>query len=449
MTSLAQYERVRTALAEAKLIEDVLPLLDEFALAKAIAKKIEDHELLAEATEWEMRTERRLGEIVSAAKEAGLFKQGRQPKKQKNPEPDFIERATLTDAGITHKLSQRAQARAAMKPDLFEDMVSTTRDRIVSAGAKTIVGSDVNGSRSIMSDRVEGADSADMFPTPPWATRALMQVVLGGPFSSIWEPATGYGHMAEVLREYCGEVATSDLHDYGYPLDQRLDFTDCAAAPKYDWIITNPPFKKKTEQFVLKALELAQIGVAMFVRLQWLESVGRYETIFRDHPPTCIAFFAERVPLCKGEWKPDGTTATAYIWLVWIKGQEPRPPFWIPPGQRERLTKLDDAVRFTSHPVIRKEDYDPATGEIRITNESRTNHDPKPVPDSYGTDAAQSKASVSEPASDHQPKAPHVPMADAGSPSSLPELVLPGLAPTFAEYAAFIDLTNPLHGRAS
>src|ERR1700721_2968960 len=84
--------------------------------------------------------------------------------------------------------------------------------------------------------------------------------------------------------------------------------------------------------------------------------------------------------------------------------------------------------------------------EERITDDSRTNHDPKPVPDSYGTDAAQSKASVSEPASDHQPKAPHVPVADAGSPSSLPELVLPGLAPTFAEFAAFTDLTNPLHG---
>jgi len=93
----------------------------------------------------------------------------------------------------------------------------------------------------------------------------------------------------------------------------------------------------------------------MFVRLQWLESVGRYETIFRDHPPTLIAFFAERVNLCKGRWEPDGTTATAYIWLVWIKGAAPRPPFWIPPGQREALTQPDDAERFTAHPVIKKQ----------------------------------------------------------------------------------------------
>jgi len=37
---------------------------------------------------------------------------------------------------------------------------------------------------------------------------------------------------------------------------------------------------------------------------------------------------------------------TAYIWLVWIKGAEPRAPFWIPPGCREGLTKPEDAKRF-------------------------------------------------------------------------------------------------------
>ena len=67
---------------------------------------------------------------------------------------------------------------------------------------------------------------------------------------------------------------------------------------EFDWIITNPPFGDKTEQFVLRALDLAKVGVAMFVRLQWLESVGPLaKTIFRDHPPTVIAFFAERVNL--------------------------------------------------------------------------------------------------------------------------------------------------------
>lgn len=401
MSTLAQYDRARAALAQAVQIDDVIPLLDEFELAKLRAKQIKDQALLADATEFQLRAERRLGEIITAAKAAGLFRQGRQPEKKSGA--DFIERPTLTEAGIDTKLSSRAQGRASISEQAFENVVKRTRERIASGKAKIIEGDQtINGARSIMGSRLEPDDSLDFFPTPPWATRALMEVVLGGPFHSIWEPACGYGHMAEVLREYCPTVEATDVFDYGY--GQTFDFLDpenCEVIDCDDWIITNPPFHDKTEAFVLRALELATIGVAMFVRLQWLESVGRYESIFRDHPPTCIAFFAERVPLCKGEWKPDGTTATAYIWLVWIKGQEPRPPFWIPPGQRERLTKPDDAARFTSHPVIRKEDYDPTTGEIRITDESGTNHQP----------------------------------------NNVPELILPGMAPTWETIAAFVDLT--------
>jgi hypothetical protein len=215
----------------------------------------------------------------------------------------------------------------------------------------------VNGARSVMGSRVEPDGSLDFFPTPPWATRALVELVLGDQLGSIWEPACGEGHMAEVLREYCDNVDATDIFDYGYGIPD-VDFLNPvnAGSIQDDWIITNPPFGDVTEQFVLRALDVAKIGVAMFVRVQWLESVGRYEAIFRDRPPTCVAFFAERVNLCKGRWEPDGTTASFYIWLVWIKGVQPRPPFWIPPGQRERLTKPDDAERFTQHPVRRAND---------------------------------------------------------------------------------------------
>ena len=63
-------------------------------------------------------------------------------------------------------------------------------------------------------------------------------------------------------------------------------------------------------------------------------------------PPTLIAFFTERVPLHKGRWEPEGATFTAYIWLVWIKGAEPRAPFWIPPGCRVALSKPEDIEKF-------------------------------------------------------------------------------------------------------
>jgi Protein of unknown function (DUF3102) len=207
-----------------------------------------------------------------------------------------------------------------------------------------------SGGLAIAHRRVEPEDSLDFFPTPPWATRALFERVfvhMGKrghcQFQTVWEPACGEGHMAEPLREYFREMHASDIKDYGagYPTCDFLQARDHSA----DWIITNPPFNDSPD-FVLKALKLAGHGVAMFVRLAWLESADRYDRIFKDHPPTLIAIFSERVPLHKGRWEEDGTTMTAYIWLVWIKGAEPRAPFWIPPGCRDALTKPDDGKRF-------------------------------------------------------------------------------------------------------
>jgi hypothetical protein len=215
----------------------------------------------------------------------------------------------------------------------------------------------INGARSLMGSRVEPSGSLDYFPTPPWATRALVEVVLGMKAfpgkTSILEPACGEGHIAEVLREYCSSVKAADIHAYGYGAT-GVDFLSAENDERdHDWIITNPPFGELTEQFILLALQRAKRGVAMFVRLQLVEGIARYESIYGPTPPTIVAFFVERVPLCKGLWDPQGDTATAYIWLVWIKDEQPRPPFWIRPGQRQKLTRPDDAERFTTHPVTK------------------------------------------------------------------------------------------------
>jgi hypothetical protein len=216
------------------------------------------------------------------------------------------------------------------------------------------------GGRSTMAARVEPTDSLDFFPTPPWATRALIVHVLpalGVQPSDLanltaCDPACGEGHMAEPLGEYFGRVIASDIYNYGY--GQVLDFLTESPKLNTDWCITNPPFAGKTLPFILQAFKTARVGVAMFVRLQWLETIGRYEALFRDCPPTVVSVFAERVPLCKARWNPDGDTATAYIWLTWVRGAQRRPLFWIPPGCRSRLSRPDDIERFTTHPVTRK-----------------------------------------------------------------------------------------------
>lgn len=364
MTALAIYERARAALAEATRVDQVLSIRDEMAHAKLYAQQIKDRALMAEAAEIQLRVERRLGVLLDAAKQAGeLAGRGRQPKCS---DPEHLPPVTLAEIGVDRKLAAVAQKTASISEQAFEAMVAAKREQIVAGRPINLnPGEVINGARAIMGSRVEPDDSLDYFPTPPWATRALLVDVfthLGRNDRKLtaWEPACGEGHIAEVLREYFADVVASDIHDYGYDGSHVADYLD--AVPGADWIITNPPFEERAEAFTLKALDDADVGVAMFVRLQWLETVGRYERIFRDRPPTLIAFFSERVNLCKGRWDPEGGTATAYIWLVWLKGQAPRAPFWIPPGRREAHTRSDDVERFTARPVMRKQHPVDATG---------------------------------------------------------------------------------------
>ena len=66
-----------------------------------------------------------------------------------------------------------------------------------------------NTSHAVMAQRNEPKDSPDDFPTPPWATRALLEHVLDDKATlrdmTCLEPACGAGHMARVLKDP-GEV---------------------------------------------------------------------------------------------------------------------------------------------------------------------------------------------------------------------------------------------------
>ena len=85
-----------------------------------------------------------------------------------------------------------------------------------------------NTTHAVMAQRHETAQSPDDFPTPPWATRALIEHVVGKAgleTMSCLEPACGRGHMSRTLEEYFGSVASSDAFHYGY--GQIRDFLSC------------------------------------------------------------------------------------------------------------------------------------------------------------------------------------------------------------------------------
>jgi hypothetical protein len=149
--------------------------------------------------------------------------------------------------------------------------------------------------------------------------------------------------MVRPLAEYFAKVEASDVHDYGagFPVQDYL-FGDYP--PTVDFSCTNPPFRL-AEQFIDRMSYTSEFGFAVIVRTAFLESVGRYERLFQRNPPSHVLQFAERVVMHKGRLAPEGSTATAYCWLVWLDGHAPDDGStyfeWLPPC-RKRLERASD-----------------------------------------------------------------------------------------------------------
>lgn len=233
---------------------------------------------------------------------------------------------------------------------------------------------DQDPSPALMADAERAACMADhlkamrpwldlsLFPTPPWATRALIKHVLPPDElrgTHIWEPAAGLGHMSDVLAEAQPDVVVeTDVCDYsgivpGAPASALVDFSDSAAIDKAmrmhpvlrrhapDWIITNPPFPDALA-FILNGLDVAQSGVAVLARTNLMEGKERYERLFRDRPPRIVAPFAGRVDMTVGGIDPATSTATSYAWFVWTAHAPQEPVRWIPFDAEQELTQPSD-----------------------------------------------------------------------------------------------------------
>lgn len=214
-------------------------------------------------------------------------------------------------------------------------------------GAAAVMAGRAHGEVAGDDDRTALWRALDYFPTPPWAARAGAELIrfVDPEARTVWEPACGEGHMAGALGETFMTVA-SDIHPFGH--GAAIDFLDEGAALpiEADWIVTNPPFRTAGE-FARLGLMRARRGVALLLRLAFLEGGGRHRLLFGAEPLTACAVFSERVPMTLGRWDPAASSATAYAWFLWRKGSAGEPRLLaVPPGTRSRLTKPEDAARW-------------------------------------------------------------------------------------------------------
>ena len=190
--------------------------------------------------------------------------------------------------------------------------------------------------------RIADLDGPDFFPTPGWATHALVEhETFSG---NIWEPACGDGAMATVLEKTGCRVVATDLYDRDYG-QSGIDFV--RESRQVDNIVTNPPFHS-AQDFVGAGLRQCSQKLALLLRLAFLESAGRYHDIFSITPPSRVWVFSERITFYPSGAERKGSGTTAYAWFVWdrqdsheqeITHDKPGETIlkWLPPGYKKRF----------------------------------------------------------------------------------------------------------------
>jgi hypothetical protein len=189
----------------------------------------------------------------------------------------------------------------------------------------------LNGGFKPTMKRFADLDGPDFFPTPAWATYALID---NERFEGdIWESACGNGAMSDVLEHTGQNIISSDLYDRGYG-EAGMDFLTPKRRAKN--IVTNPPYNA-AEGFVRSGLKVAERKFALLLRLAFLEGANRQRTIFTDAPPSRVWVFSERITFYPAGAVQKGSGTTAYAWFVWDKDAQGGTELkWFAPGYKSR-----------------------------------------------------------------------------------------------------------------
>lgn len=181
--------------------------------------------------------------------------------------------------------------------------------------------------------RIADLDGPDFYPTPKWATHALIE---NERFEGdIWECACGDGDMSDVLKQASDKVTSSDLFDRGYG-ESGVDFTNTHRRARN--IITNPPFHS-AEPFVHSAQKNADEKFALLLRLAFLEGAARQKNIFNQSPPSTVWIFSERITFYPKNAVRKGSGTTAYAWFVWDKNHVGATQLkWLPTGYKAKYS---------------------------------------------------------------------------------------------------------------
>ena len=187
----------------------------------------------------------------------------------------------------------------------------------------------LNGGFKPTTKRFADLNGPDFFPTPAWATEALID---NEDFSGdTWECACGNGAMSDVLAKVSPNLYSSDLYDRGYG-EAGIDFLE--TNKRFDNIITNPPYNA-AEGFLKSGLQQTRKKFALLLRLAFLEGANRQRSIFSVNPPSRVWVFSERITFYPAGAEVKGSGTTAYAWFVWDREAQSQTELkWFKPGYK-------------------------------------------------------------------------------------------------------------------
>lgn len=172
-------------------------------------------------------------------------------------------------------------------------------------------------------------EALDYYSTPTEeVTNILNTLNINFIGKTILEPSAGGGHMLQGIKNYLTDnvnnvtIIATDIQDRGckdIEAGAAFDFLSDEYPYKdnIDYIIMNPPYSI-IEPFVMRSLGIANKGILMLGRLQFLEGEKRFENILAEYPPTDIYVYVDRIACFKnGDISHKMSSAQAYAWFYW------------------------------------------------------------------------------------------------------------------------------------
>jgi hypothetical protein len=188
----------------------------------------------------------------------------------------------------------------------------------------------------------EQALAAECYETPTWAAERILDVELMT--ARVLDPCCGTGVLSIAARRAGYDVASIDLHRWGYP-DQHGQADFLAGDDRPDWltwpmfrgtpgylrgndpplagvtVFMNPPFSRATA-FVDRARALGARKILCFQRLAFRESQTRRDW-WQACPPARVWLCGDRAHCWRFDIPPEqrrSGTPTAHAWFVWEAG---------------------------------------------------------------------------------------------------------------------------------